>query len=124
MLNQQKLITAAVVLSILLLTLTACNKGPSDKRIRQIDPVQADSVARAVEARVHPELAKGFTMSLWGVESIVADPVALNVDDQGKVRYTRTTRQMPSDFDIRGHQDWEIATNTLETIEDKDRNRK
>src|SRR3546814_12357380 len=73
MLNQQKLITAAGVLAILLLTLTACNKGPSDKRIRQIDPVQADSLARAVEARVHPALAKGFTMSLWGVASIVAE---------------------------------------------------
>src|SRR3546814_14344743 len=119
MLNQQKLITAAVVLSILLLTLTACNKGPSDKRIRQIDPVQADSLARAVEARVHPELAKGFTMSLWGVVSIVADTVALNVDDQGRVWYTRTNRQKHSEFDIRRTRAWEITSIYLDKTEDR-----
>src|SRR3546814_12456261 len=100
MLNQQKLITAAGVLAILLLTLTACNKGPSDKRIRQIDPVQADSLARAVEARVHPELAKGFTMSLWGVDSIVPDQIAFHVDEQGRVWSTRTARRNRSELAI------------------------
>ncbi|QEC51346.1 putative heme-binding domain-containing protein [Anseongella ginsenosidimutans] len=97
----------------------ACNRGPADKRIVEMAPAAADSMARLIESRVKPELAEGLSISLWGVDSLVADPVAIHVDDRGRLWYTRTNRQKHSEFDIRGHRDWEIASIALETVEDK-----
>lgn len=90
-----------------------------DKKIKSIDPQQAAQMAKATEATVTPQLAEGFTLNIWGVDSLVADPVAIDVDDYGKLYYTRTNRQKNSEFDIRGHQDWEIESIQLKTIEEK-----
>ncbi len=90
-----------------------------DKKIKTIDPQKAVQMAKAIEATVTPQLAEGFTLSIWGVDSLVADPVAIDVDDYGKLYYTRTNRQKNSEFDIRGHQDWEIESIQLKTIEEK-----
>ena len=49
----------------------------------------------------------------------MADPIAIDIDDNGRLYYTRTNRQKNSEFDIRGHQDWEIESNRLQSIEDK-----
>ncbi len=112
---------AGQFLLILLLVslLTGCNRGPADKQIRQLEPAVADSLARVIKAQVNPELAEGLFLQLWGVDSLVADPVAVHVDEQGRLWYTRTNRQKNSEFDIRGHRDWEIASIALETIQDK-----
>lgn len=37
----------------------------------------------------------------------------------GRIYYTTTNRQKNSEFDIRGHRDWEIASISLQSIEDK-----
>ncbi len=94
-------------------------KEAVDKKIRSIDPQQAAQMAKTIEATITPQLAEGFSLSLWGVDSLVADPVAIDVDDYGKLYYTRTLRQKHSEFDIRGHQDWEIESIQLKTIEEK-----
>ncbi|HYH55583.1 MAG TPA: hypothetical protein VD772_03165, partial [Anseongella sp.] len=109
----------SVLVLLPVLFLAACNKRPADKRILQMVPEHADSMARAIEATVSPELAGGLSLRLWGVDSLVADPVAIDVDDQGRLYYTRTNRQKHSEFDIRGHRDWEIRSIALQTVEDK-----
>jgi len=90
-----------------------------DKKIKTIDPQKAAQMAKAIEATVTPQLAEGFNLSIWGVDSLVADPVAIDVDDYGKLYYTRTNRQKNSEFDIRSHQDWEIESIQLRNIEEK-----
>jgi len=90
-----------------------------DKKIKTIDPQQSARMAQAIEATVAPQLAEGLTLTIWGVDSLVADPVAIDVDDYGKLYYTRTNRQKNSEFDIRGHQDWEIESIQLKNIEEK-----
>ncbi len=90
-----------------------------DKKIKSIDPQQSEQLAKAIEATVTPQLADGLTLTIWGVDSLVADPVSLDVDDYGKLYYTRTNRQKNSEFDIRGHQDWEIESIQLKNIEEK-----
>ena len=76
-------------------------------------------MAKNIESIVTPELAEGFTLKLWGVDSLVADPVSIDIDDQGRLYYTRTNRQKNVEFDIRGHQDWEIESIQLQDIEEK-----
>ncbi|SOD88698.1 DUF7133 domain-containing protein [Spirosoma fluviale] len=94
-------------------------KDPIDRRIKRMDPAKAAQLAKSIEATVTPELAQGLSLSLWGVDSLVADPIGIDIDDNGRLFYNRTNRQKNSEFDIRGHQDWEIESNRLQTVEDK-----
>jgi quinoprotein glucose dehydrogenase len=107
-------------LILIMLSLSACQeKEKVDKRIKQIDPPKAAEMAQSIESTVTPQLAEGLVLKLWGVDSLVADPVSIDVDDKGHLYYTRTNRQKNSEFDIRGHQDWEIESISLQTIDQK-----
>ncbi len=97
----------------------SCEQKVADYRINQMDSTQAAELAKKIESTVTPKLAEGLTLKLWGVDSLVADPVSLDIDDQGRVYYTRTNRQKNSEFDIRSHQDWEIASIQLTDVEEK-----
>jgi len=92
---------------------------PVDRRIKQLDSTSTARLAVAIETLVKPELAEGLTLRLWGVDSLVISPIAIDIDDLGNLYYTTTNRQKNSEFDIRGHRDWEIESNMLQTVEDK-----
>ena len=109
----QRKASVVLILAVLLVPTACSDRGPADKRIKQIDPKQTAEMAKAIEATFTPQLAEGFTLKLWGVDSLVADPVSIDIDDYGKIYYTRTNRQKNSEFDIRGHQDWEIGSIAL-----------
>ena len=99
--------------------LTACQQEAPDKKIKQLDPAVAVKMAASIDSLVKPELADDLTLSLWGVDSLVISPIAIDIDDAGNLYYTTTNRQKNSEFDIRGHQDWEIPSIQLQTIEEK-----
>lgn len=84
-----------------------------------MQPEEVTKLAENIEGLVNPEISDGLTLTLWAVDSLVADPISIDMDDNGKLYYTRTNRQKNSEFDIRGHQDWEIESIGLQTIEDK-----
>src|SRR5690606_13183022 len=77
------------------------------------------SASKNANTSVAPELAAGITLTNWASELLVADPVALDIDDDGRVYFTRTHRQKNSEFDIRGHREWEFDSVLLQTVEDK-----
>src|SRR5258708_22798410 len=109
------------LLLVICLSFAGCQnkKEPLDRRIKRMDPERAARMAKSIESTVTPQMAEGLTLHLWGVDSLVADPVAIDIDDQGKLYYTRTNRQKHSEFDIRGHHDWEIQSVQLQSVEDK-----
>jgi quinoprotein glucose dehydrogenase len=113
-----KRLVAFFAIPVSILLIESCAEKP-DKRIKQIDPAKTAAMAKSIEATVMPSLAEGLTLKLWGIDSLVADPVSMDIDDQGRIYYTRTNRQKNSEFDIRSHQDWEIGSIQLQTIEDK-----
>lgn len=84
-----------------------------------MDPRRTDSLARSIESQVQPSLADGLTLSLWGIDSLVISPIALHVNPDGDVYYITTHRQKNSEFDIRAHSDWDIASIKLQTVEDR-----
>lgn len=96
-----------------------CRQEAADKRIKQMDPATTASLAKKIESLVKPELADSLTLSLWGIDSLVVSPIAIDIDDMGRLYYTTTNRQKNSEFDIRGHRDWEIPSIQLQTVEDK-----
>ncbi|MGV3639957.1 MAG: heme-binding protein, partial [Adhaeribacter sp.] len=116
MFRNKKLFWAAALVPALLLTAFQDDKG---KGLRRLVPEEAARMAKAIEAVVSPELAAGLTLNIWGVDSLISDPVAIHVDEQGRLFYNRTNRQKNSEFDIRGHQDWEIESTRIQTVEDK-----
>lgn len=96
-----------------------CDQKPKDTRIYQLDPAKAAAMTKTIEATVTPQIAEGLTLKLWAMDSLVADPVSIDIDDQGRIYYTRTNRQKSSEFDIRGHENWEIESIQLSSIEEK-----
>lgn len=105
---------------LLFFLFSGCNdNSPANKRIKQLDSLENATMARAIESTVSPTLAEGLTLRVWAVDSMVADPVSLDIDDHGRLFYTRTNRQKNSEFDIRGHQDWEIGSIQLKNVEEK-----
>ena len=112
--------------NLLLLTLTAlvlitgCQepKSATDLAIKRLDPARAARIADSITAAATPRLAESLTLSLWATDSLVADPVAIDIDDQGRLYYTRTNRRKQSEFDIRGHQDWETASLKMQSVAD------
>src|SRR5690554_4306862 len=97
----------SIIICLSTVMLAACGGGQDEKRITRMDSVTNASMARQIEASVSPVLAEGLTLRVWAVDSLVSDPISLDIDDQGNLFYTRTNRQKHSEFDIRGHQDWE-----------------
>ena len=97
----------------------SCQVSTTDLRMKELNPEQAARQADSIRTTVTPRLAEGLALSLWATDSLVADPVALDVDDQGRIYYTRTNRRKQSEFDIRAHQDWETASLKMQTVADR-----
>lgn len=110
-----KVSTLLVITAIVI----SCEKPPADLRTKQLTPSQAAALSQSIQKTVAPQIDSGLVLTLWGSDSLVADPVSIDIDNQGRIYYTRTNRQKDSEFDIRGHQDWEIGSISLQTIEDK-----
>ncbi|PZV80275.1 putative membrane-bound dehydrogenase-like protein [Algoriphagus aquaeductus] len=98
----------------------SCKKAePVDLQIITLTPEEIAPQAEAARNSINPVMAEGLKMDLWAVDSLVKDPIAIQVYDDGSIYYTRSPRRSNSEFDIRGHQSWEIRSIALQTIEDK-----
>ncbi len=100
-------------------TFSCKEKEVVDLRIKSLSQEDVLKQVATIEAAVTPTLAEGLKLSLWAVDSLVYDPISIQMTDQGELIYSRTNRQKDSEFDIRGHQDWEIRSIGLQNIEDK-----
>ncbi|MBK7935986.1 MAG: HEAT repeat domain-containing protein [Lewinellaceae bacterium] len=83
------------------------------------DPAMVGKNAREIREKTPAKVAEGLQLSLWASDSLAPDPVAISIDDEGRVYLTRTNRQKNSEFDIRGHVDWMTASISLQTVEDR-----
>lgn len=109
-----------VLAFFLLVILVSCAENkPDSLEQTKLDPATSAKMARRIESLVKHELAEGLSIKIWGVDSLVADPVSIDVDDDGTLYYIRTIRQKNSEFDIRGHREWEIESIKLKTVEEK-----
>ncbi len=109
------------LLSIIALSFFSCKQEQEVKEVDvyQIDPAVTARFADSVSGIVKPQMTDGLTASLWGIDSLVKSPIAIDIDDQGRLYYNTTDRQKNSEFDIRGHTTWEIPSISLQTVEDR-----
>ncbi len=99
--------------------LSGCQRTTQMPPAKELDPAQAALLAAEIEQRVKAEVDSGLTLKLWAVDSLVISPIAIDIDDLGRLFYTTTDRQKNSEFDIRGHRDWEIPSISMKTVEDR-----
>ncbi|MEM6346309.1 MAG: HEAT repeat domain-containing protein [Bacteroidota bacterium] len=106
---------------LLLIFIYACGPSipPAKQEFVRLDPLRAAIIADSLNKAVNPQLAPGLEVKLWASDSLVADPIALSIDEQGRIYTTRTNRQKDSEFDIRGHRDWMTASISLQSVEDR-----
>lgn len=94
-------------------------KEAQDLKVTKFDPLETKEWASNLEERIKPEIDSGLFVKVWASDSMVFDPISIDFDDQGRLYYSRTNRQKNSEHDIRRHQDWEIRSIGLQTIEEK-----
>jgi len=113
----------SLVLIGLLLGLTMCKTSeepqPVTLEIKTLEPPEAQALAQKIDDETAAQVAEGLKLNLWASDSLLADPIALRIDQQGRVYISRTNRQKDSEFDIRGHRDWMTASISLQTVEDR-----
>ena len=110
-----------ILFILVLLLMSSCNK-PKPKEIPlTIVGDSLSDVDKATEIRknISAIVADGLVLSLWASDSLAPDPIALDIDDQGRIYLTRTNRQKNSEFDIRSHSDWMIPSISLQSVEDR-----
>jgi hypothetical protein len=85
----------------------------------RIAPAEAQREARAARDDVSVKLAPGFDLKLWAADPLFVDPVAIDVDNQGRVYVVSTDRRRNSDIDIRNHRDWMTASISFQSVDDR-----
>ncbi len=113
--------TLAPLVITFTLLVVSCMKFAHKSNILSIreSPASAFENARQIREKATLKTADGLQLSLWASDSLAPDPIAVSVDDQGRVYLTRTNRQKNSEFDIRGHRDWMTASISLRTVEER-----
>jgi quinoprotein glucose dehydrogenase len=88
-------------------------------QVVQLEPGDAARQAAAAREKTPLTVADGLEIRLWAADPLLADPIALDVDGQGRVYVTQTTRRRSPDLDIRQHRDWMTPSLAFRTVEDR-----
>lgn len=104
---------------VLALLIVAGCSGGSDLPVIRLDPDVAARMADSIRQTVQVDVAPGLEYSIWAVDSLAPDPIALHIDNQGRAFITRTHRQKNSEFDIRGYRQWMIESISWQTVDDR-----
>lgn len=109
-----------LALLMVCLAVISCNRVPKETPLTiYADTEKEDEIAKTIMESLAIELAPGLTIDLWASDSLAPDPVALSVDNQGRIYLTRTNRQKNSEFDIRGFRHWMTPSIALQSVEDR-----
>lgn len=104
--------------AMLMLLIYSCMKLPEVISIQE-SSAKAMQKAKDLQGKTAIKLADGIQMSLWATDSLAPDPVAMDIDNLGRVYLNRTNRQKNSEFDIRGHRDWMTESIGLQSVEER-----
>jgi len=104
----------------LLILVSGCKEEkPREQPLVKNDTSQVATVAAEIRRNTPAKLADGLTLTLWASDSLAPDPVAMSIDNAGRIYIARTNRQKNSEFDIRGHRDWMIPSISLQSVEER-----
>lgn len=99
--------------------MTACTSNLSEPEVVSLDTAEAAKEAAAIRKDAVVELADSLELKLWASEKLLADPIGLDITDDGKAYITVTNRSGKSEFDIRGHRNWMIESISWDQVQDR-----
>ncbi len=113
-----------ILAAIITMIFTACQERESnninfESKVIQLSHETAQKMATEIRKEVTLEVHEDFEVSLWASDSLLADPIAISIDPNGRIYYTSASRKANSEFDIRGHRNWMTASISFETVEDR-----
>src|SRR5207248_5686263 len=82
-----------------------------------IQPAPASDQGERAIAKMRP--AAGLKVELFAAEPMLASPVALNFDEQGRCYVVETYRMGAAGYDVSRHMDWLDDDLMNKTIEDR-----
>ncbi|WP_347329894.1 HEAT repeat domain-containing protein [Marinimicrobium locisalis] len=91
----------------------------TDAAVVALSDAEVQSAAERIVGQLNLKPAEGLSVNLWAPEKLLADPVAISVDYQGRLWAAITNRSNNSEFDIRGYPDWEFPSVGFETVGDR-----
>jgi len=83
----------------------------------RLSPADALRLSREGRQSVSAQLADGLELTLWASGSLVADPIAMDIDSRGAM-YVSASPRSGQLLDIRQHANWVPDVHTLRTVED------
>ena len=111
-----------ILFPLIAVLLTSCLK-PASTGYQPItineDPTDGAKKALTTRAKIPIQIDKDLNISLWASDSLAPDPIAMSIDDYGRVFVTRSNRQKNSEFDIRGHVNWMTPSIAMQSVEDR-----
>lgn len=87
--------------------------------IRQIPSHLAQKLASEIRSEVAVEVDERLELKLWAPDTLAGDPVAVTMDEKGRLYFTQGSRLQNSEFDIRAHRDWMTASISFQSVEDR-----
>lgn len=115
-------IKSSLLILISLLLLQSCKKAEvTEPEIITLTEEEVSSDAERIRSRVETEIHDGFELSLWASEKLLADPIAIDIDNHGRALITVTNRSNSgSEFDIRDvDNSWRIESIRWQSVEDR-----
>lgn len=112
-------IVAIAVVSCMKMAPSKTSKIPESAMVIKEDPAVGKVRAKEIREKTAIKLGNGLKLDLWASDSLAPDPVAISIDDLGRVYLNRTNRQKHSEFDIRGYRNWMTQSIAMQTVEDR-----
>ncbi len=100
-------------------SLISCSEPPFDLEETRISDDEAQQLADQARAEVSGAFAGSLDVSLWASDTLMGDPIALDIDDQGRALITVTNRRYTSEVDVRDHPEWQIPTLRFTDVDDR-----
>jgi putative membrane-bound dehydrogenase-like protein len=79
----------------------------------------AGAAEAPANAKAAPTPGGELVATEWAGDTLLGSPVALTLDNQGRVYVTQTTRRKQSELDIRAHADWVTKTLSFESVDER-----
>ena len=91
--------------------------APTPPKIVRLAPAEAVRLAADERRQVSVEMPPGIEVKIFAPEGLVADPVAIDLDEHGTL-YVASSSRASLPLDIRAHPTWVPLAHTLKTHED------
>ncbi|MEX0685306.1 MAG: HEAT repeat domain-containing protein [Balneolales bacterium] len=105
---------------LIVIIISGCSEEKQETIVHSVTDEEAEQYSKKYVEEVSPKLnVDDLEVSIWASEGLVADPVAIQIDNFGRTWAAVTERRRSSEFDIRNHRNWMIESVTFNTIEEQ-----